>query len=108
MISGWRAVFHDLFNTSTALTDVRPLVWLCLLCSQVTFTAISRTLGNIETCHMRADKAYRRVLERYSSSAKILRMYASFLEEVKGDPWTAAQYYAEAEKLEEGQTDNMM
>lgn len=48
-------------------------------------------------------QAYKNVLERYSGSAKVLRMYASFLEEVKGDPWGATAYLAQSEKLEEEQ-----
>lgn len=35
---------------------------------------------------------------RYPRNAKLLRSYGRFLENVKNDPWTAAKYYAEAEK----------
>lgn len=40
---------------------------------------------------------------RYPSSVKLLRSYGRFLEEVKNDPWTAAKYYSEADKVEEQQ-----
>jgi hypothetical protein len=45
-----------------------------------------------------ANRTYRLVLERYPKSAKLLRSYGRFLENVKNDPWGAARYYAEAEK----------
>ncbi len=43
------------------------------------------------------------LVRRYPSSVKLLRSYGRFLEEVKNDPWTAAKYYSEADKLEEQQ-----
>lgn len=69
----------------------------------MSFTALSEAFHDIEDSHARADKTYKTVLERYSSSAKVLRMYAHFLEEVKNDPWSAERYLAESEKLEEQQ-----
>ena len=45
-----------------------------------------------------ASRTYRLVLDRYPKNAKLLRSYGRFLENVKNDPWTAAKYYAEAEK----------
>lgn len=37
---------------------------------------------------------------------KLLRSYGRFLEDVRNDPWTAARYYAEADKIEERQDAN--
>ena len=40
------------------------------------------------------------MLRHHSSNVKIVRLYAMFLEHVKHDPWNAARWFAEAEKLE--------
>ncbi|EFJ49581.1 hypothetical protein VOLCADRAFT_89940 [Volvox carteri f. nagariensis] len=48
-----------------------------------------------------AERAYRSVLVRHASSARIVRLYGKFLETVKFDPWAAAKWYTEADKLEE-------
>jgi hypothetical protein len=38
-----------------------------------------------------AEKAYRTVLEAYSSSPKLVRLYGKFREGIKSDPWGAAE-----------------
>lgn len=48
----------------------------------------------------RAESAYRQVLERYPGNAKLVKSYARFLEHVVNDPWKAAKFYAEADKLQ--------
>jgi PAS domain S-box-containing protein len=75
--------------------------WKLLMADNIEFRALSRALNSIEDSRTSADKAYKTMLERYSSSSKVLRMYAHFLEEVKNDPWAAAEYLEESEKLEE-------
>eukprot|EP00878_Enallax_costatus_P028639 GHUV01030951.1.p1 GENE.GHUV01030951.1~~GHUV01030951.1.p1 ORF type:complete len:135 (-),score=32.73 GHUV01030951.1:167-571(-) len=39
-----------------------------------------------------------RVLERYPKNGRLLKVYGRFLENVRHDPWTAAKFYAEAQK----------
>lgn len=77
--------------------------WRLLMGNEVSFTLLAKAFNSIEDSHARADKTYKTVLERYSSSAKVLRLYARFLDEVKNDPWQAAQYLEESEKLDEQQ-----
>jgi HEPN domain-containing protein len=50
---------------------------------------LAEPTGNEE----RAEKTYRMVLERYPTSAKLLKSYARFLEDVKHDPWAAEKYH---------------
>lgn len=38
-----------------------------------------------------AETAYRVVLESYSNSPKLVRLYAKFKEGIKNDPWGAAE-----------------
>ncbi|GFH31561.1 uncharacterized protein HaLaN_30628, partial [Haematococcus lacustris] len=40
------------------------------------------------------------VLSRHSSSVKVLQLYVKFLQGVRNDPWSAARWAAEAEKLQ--------
>ena len=40
------------------------------------------------------------MLDKYASSAKLLRAYGRFLEDVRSNPWAALRYYAEADRLE--------
>lgn len=40
---------------------------------------------------------------RYPQSVKLVRSYGRFLEDVRGDPWSASRRYAEADLLEEKQ-----
>lgn len=47
-----------------------------------------------------------RVLERYPSNGRLLKVYGRFLEYVRNDPWTASRYYDEAKKL--GTTESLL
>ncbi|KAG2494502.1 hypothetical protein HYH03_007271 [Edaphochlamys debaryana] len=75
--------------------------WRALDSSTVSFTKLSKALGNIERSVSQAQTAYRVVLESYGSSPKLVRLYGKFLETIKNDPWGAAEYFAEADRLEE-------
>ncbi|GLI64845.1 hypothetical protein VaNZ11_008226 [Volvox africanus] len=77
--------------------------WKQLLHHDVSFNALARAFRQIEVSKTKADRTYKMVLDRYPSSVKLLRSYGRFLEEVKNDPWTAAKYYSEADKVEEQQ-----
>lgn len=41
-----------------------------------------------------AEAAYKMVLGRYPTNAKLARTYARFLENVVNDPWKAAKFFA--------------
>ncbi|PNH03085.1 hypothetical protein TSOC_010874 [Tetrabaena socialis] len=75
--------------------------WKLLDASSVSFTGLSKALGKIESSVSQAQALYRVVLEQYASSPGLVRLYGKFLEKIKNDPWGAAMYYAEAERLEE-------
>ncbi|GLI68263.1 hypothetical protein VaNZ11_012618, partial [Volvox africanus] len=75
--------------------------WRLLLYDAVNMNSLTSAFRKIDQMERLADKTYKMVLERYPKAVKLLRSYALFLETVKNDPWTAAQFYTEAEKLEE-------
>ncbi|EFJ45114.1 hypothetical protein VOLCADRAFT_106127 [Volvox carteri f. nagariensis] len=102
--------------------------WKALDASSVSFTHLSKSLAKIETSvsqaghlslpsplnawalrvqHARtAQRAYRVVLESYGNNPKLVHLYGRFLQTIKNDPWHAAEYFAEAERLEEMQDGN--
>ncbi|KAG2423146.1 hypothetical protein HXX76_015531 [Chlamydomonas incerta] len=75
--------------------------WKALDASRVSFTHLSKALIKIESSVSQAQAAYRVVLESYGTSPKLIRLYGKFLETIKNDPWGAAEYFAEADRLEE-------
>ncbi|GLC53515.1 hypothetical protein PLESTB_000757900 [Pleodorina starrii] len=83
-----------------ALIAIRSF-WGLLMRSQVKFNELSKALRRIESTAKTAERAYRGVLVRHASSARILRLYGKFLEGVKFDPWSAEKWYTQADKLEE-------
>ncbi|GLC70645.1 hypothetical protein PLESTF_001017600 [Pleodorina starrii] len=83
-----------------ALIAIRAF-WGLLLRSTVDFNNLSKAVHRIEVSVKAAERAYRSVLVRHSGSARIVRLYGKFLETVKFDPWAAAKWYAEADRLEE-------
>ncbi|GLC40592.1 hypothetical protein PLESTM_001090800 [Pleodorina starrii] len=83
-----------------ALMAIRSF-WGLLLRSKINFNHLSKALHKIEGTVKAAERAYRGVLVRHASSARIVRLYGKFLENVKFDPWAASKWYAEADRLEE-------
>ncbi|PNH09202.1 Tiny macrocysts protein B, partial [Tetrabaena socialis] len=75
--------------------------WGLLLRSEVDFNQLSRALYRIEVTVKAAERAYRGVLARHGSSARLVRLYGKFLEAIKYDPWAAAKWFTEADRLEE-------
>jgi hypothetical protein len=55
------------------------------------FDKLSAAVARIEAGVRAAERMYRTVLARHSSSVKILQLYVKFLQGVKGDPWTAGR-----------------
>lgn len=53
-----------------------------------------------------AQNAYRVVLETYGKDPRLVRLYGKFLESVKNDPWGAAEYFEEADRLEQAKDDD--
>ncbi|KAG2494212.1 hypothetical protein HYH03_007568 [Edaphochlamys debaryana] len=77
--------------------------WQALLHNQVKFTHLASALNEIERTVLKAEAAYKQVLTRYPTNPKLARTYARFLENVVNDPWKAAKYFSEAERLTEQQ-----
>ncbi|KAG2446182.1 hypothetical protein HXX76_000775 [Chlamydomonas incerta] len=85
-----------------ALVAIRHF-WQLLLHNTVAFTSLAKALHRIEKSVSVAEGIYRAALLRYPSSPKLVRGYAKFLEAVKNNPWKAATYFNEADKLQEAQ-----
>ncbi|KAG2430819.1 hypothetical protein HXX76_009795 [Chlamydomonas incerta] len=75
--------------------------WGLLMHSNVNFIKLTKAMNRIEVTVRAAERAYRTVLTRHSTNARLVRLYGRFLESVKFDPWAASKWFAEAERLEE-------
>ncbi|KAG2445088.1 hypothetical protein HYH02_008955 [Chlamydomonas schloesseri] len=75
--------------------------WGLLMHTNVNFVKLTKAMNRIEVTVRAAERAYRTVLTRHSTNARLVRLYGRFLESVKFDPWAAAKWFAEAERLEE-------
>ncbi|KAG2430818.1 hypothetical protein HXX76_009794 [Chlamydomonas incerta] len=75
--------------------------WGLLMHSNVNFIKLTKAMNRIEVTVRVAERAYRGVLTRHSTNARLVRLYGRFLESVKFDPWAASKWFAEAERLEE-------
>ncbi|KAJ9529821.1 hypothetical protein QJQ45_022220 [Haematococcus lacustris] len=81
----------------------RRTFWETLLHANVTFDKLTRAVARIEVTVRAAERMYKQasgVLSRHSSSVKVLQLYVKFLQGVRNDPWSAARWAAEAEKLQ--------
>ena len=74
--------------------------WERLLQSRVSFVSLSQCIKKIDDSVKQAERVYRQVLIRHPHSVKILRLYARFLLDAKNDPWAAAKWLTQAEKIE--------
>ncbi|KAL6757143.1 hypothetical protein V8C86DRAFT_1716601 [Haematococcus lacustris] len=74
--------------------------WETLLHANVTFDKLSNAVARIESTVRASDRMYKQVLSRHSNSVKVLQLYVKFLQGVRSDPWSAARWAAEAEKLQ--------
>ncbi|KAG2430820.1 hypothetical protein HXX76_009796 [Chlamydomonas incerta] len=75
--------------------------WGLLMHSNVNFIKLTKAMNRIEVTVRAAERAYRGVLIRHGTNARLVRLYGRFLESVKFDPWAASKWFAEAERLEE-------
>ena len=108
-VRSWGVVFYYIISyvrmwNWPALMHCFPSLPPCrkaLDASRVSFTHLSKALGKIESSVSQAQAAYRVVLESYGTNPKLIRLYGKFLEKIKNDPWGAAEYFAEADRLEE-------
>ncbi|KAG2454201.1 hypothetical protein HYH02_001236 [Chlamydomonas schloesseri] len=75
--------------------------WSLLLHSRVSFVRLTHAINRIEVSIRAAERAYQSVLTRHGHNARLVRLYGRFLESVKFDPWAAAKWFTEADRLEE-------
>ncbi|GAX78754.1 hypothetical protein CEUSTIGMA_g6191.t1 [Chlamydomonas eustigma] len=73
--------------------------WLSLLSAKVPLTMLCKKVAKLDACVEEATSTYRQLLEVSPDNWMLLRMYATFLEFVKNDPWGASKNYVEAERL---------
>ena len=67
--------------------------WRLLLRHDINFSALAAAFQKVEDAKRFACKTYQMVMERHPYNVKLLRSYASFLEEAMNDPWRAQRYY---------------
>jgi hypothetical protein len=79
--------------------------WQTLLRTSVSFSQLSDAVQCIEATVRASERMYRQVLARYSGSVKIIDLYVKFLQGVRNDPWAAARWGAELEKLVQAEED---
>ncbi|CAG9461054.1 unnamed protein product [Pedinophyceae sp. YPF-701] len=89
---------------SGAMKSVRGF-WRTLLRPDLTFRSLSHSFSTLAMSSERAEKVYASMLERYPRNVKLLRAYGKFLDDLKNDPWKAARYYGEADKIEDMQAE---
>ncbi|GLC56222.1 hypothetical protein PLESTB_001081300 [Pleodorina starrii] len=77
--------------------------WKALDAPEVSFTRLSHLLNKIEDSVARAQAAYKVVLGTYGQQSRLVRLYGKFLQALRNDPWHAAEYEAEADRLDEAQ-----
>jgi hypothetical protein len=92
--------FNLVVQMHTDALIARRTLWETLLHSNVTFCRIESAMQQVDKTARAAQQMYRRVLSRHSSNAKIVALYVKFLEGVRNDPWAAARWATELEKLE--------
>jgi PAS domain-containing protein len=82
-----------------ALKAIRAF-WRSLLEPEITLDSLSKLSSRIDRYEVKTDQSFKLLLERYPKSVKLMRSYGMFLEQVKKDPWSAAKYFNEADKIE--------
>ncbi|GFH25993.1 uncharacterized protein HaLaN_24060, partial [Haematococcus lacustris] len=84
-----------------ALNSMRT-VWEILLHAHVRFQTLAEAISRMDAAIKAADRVYKSVLARHLGHIQMVRLYAKH---VKHDPWGAAKWFAEAEKLESADED---
>jgi hypothetical protein len=74
--------------------------WETLLHNSVTFHKMVDAVAHIDTTVKASERMYKQVLARHSNSVKIVALYVKFLQGVRNDPWAAARWMAELEKMQ--------
>ncbi|GIL56338.1 hypothetical protein Vafri_11716 [Volvox africanus] len=74
-------------------------LWRLCMRSTLKVAQLDGALEALDLASARADRVYRRVLERYPTNGKLLRCYGKFLENVLHDQIAASRAYAGANRV---------
>lgn len=78
--------FTQLLKAHRGALRANRRFWRLLLRSEIAFRALADAFELMDKTELKADRAYRAILERYPKSVKLLRAYAGFLEEARARP----------------------
>jgi hypothetical protein len=70
-------------SSALCLPCLQRAFWQALLHHHVSFTALVAAVERLDKAVRSADQMYRSVLQKNSTSVKLLRLYAKFLHQVK-------------------------
>lgn len=88
-----------------ALLQIREM-WGTMMRSDLKMSKLDNAVRETDAAIDRAYRVYRKVVERYPKNGKLLRVYGSFLEDVKSDFKSAVRIYAQA--VRQGGTSNAL
>ncbi len=74
--------------------------WETLQHRVVTFRKLAGAVRHIEQSTRAAERQYKHVMARHAGKLDILHLYVKFLLQVRHDPWAAAKWSAEVEKIQ--------
>ncbi|KAG2443224.1 hypothetical protein HYH02_009297 [Chlamydomonas schloesseri] len=94
----FRRNFRAVLRVHKEVMLLQADLWTLMMKSTVKVTEVDKALDALETGAVRAHQVYKRVLERYPTNGKLLRVYGKFLEDVKHDPIAATRAYNEASR----------
>jgi hypothetical protein len=78
----------------------RRAFWVILQHRRVTFDKLTRALAHIDQASKGAERTYAHSLQRHAGSVDLTGLYVRFLQDVRCDPWSAAHWSTELERLQ--------
>ncbi|KAG2450421.1 hypothetical protein HYH02_004923 [Chlamydomonas schloesseri] len=94
----FRRNFRAVVRVHKEVLLLQAELWGLVAKSAVKVRDVDKAFDELEAGTQRAHQVYKRVLERYPTNGKLLRVYGKFLEDVKNDPVAATRAYAEASR----------
>lgn len=80
--------------------------WELLVRTNISFADLSVKFFEMDEREKRADECYRLVLGKFPKSVKLMKAYASFLDEVRNDMLGSRKLLLDAEKIEGGEDED--
>ncbi|KAG2441028.1 hypothetical protein HXX76_003881 [Chlamydomonas incerta] len=94
----FRRNFRAVVRVHKEVLLLQAELWELLSKSAVKVRDVDKAFDELEAGTQRAHQVYKRVLERYPTNGKLLRVYGKFLEDVKHDTSAASRAYTEASR----------